>query len=446
MALFEGLSEKLGAIIKSLRSSGRITENDIKNISREIRLALLSADVNYKIVKDFVSVISEKALHKDVLESLTPGQQVIKIVHEELITLLGGKNEKLIFSSNIPNKYMLCGLQGSGKTTACGKLGNLLKKQNKKVMFAACDVYRPAAIDQLIILGKQLDIPVYYENNNKDVIKIAKNAIDQARKSMTDILIFDTAGRLHIDDELMNEIQALQKVTDPDETLLVVDAMTGQDAVNIAEGFSSRLNLTGIILTKLDGDTRGGAALSIKTIVNKPIKFASVGEKMNDLEPFHPDRMASRILGMGDVLSLIEKAQQNFDEKKAVELEKKMATATFTLQDYLEQLEQFKDMGNMQDLINMIPGGASLKNVKVDEKQIVRTKAVIQSMTAKERKNPKILDAKRRKRIAAGSGTTVADVNRVLKGFEDMKLMMKKMTDMKGKKFKGMNLPKGFSF
>ena len=446
MALFEGLSEKLGAIIKSLRSSGRITENDIKNISREIRLALLSADVNYKIVKDFVSVISEKALNKDVLESLTPGQQVIKIVHEELITLLGGKNEKLIFSSNIPNKYMLCGLQGSGKTTACGKLGNLLKKQNKKVMFAACDVYRPAAIDQLIILGKQLDIPVYYENNNKDVIKIAKNAIDQARKSMTDILIFDTAGRLHIDDELMNEIQALQKVTDPDETLLVVDAMTGQDAVNIAEGFSSRLNLTGIILTKLDGDTRGGAALSIKTIVNKPIKFASVGEKMNDLEPFHPDRMASRILGMGDVLSLIEKAQQNFDEKKAVELEKKMATATFTLQDYLEQLEQFKDMGNMQDLINMIPGGASLKNVKVDEKQIIRTKAVIQSMTAKERKNPKILDAKRRKRIAAGSGTTVADVNRVLKGFEDMKLMMKKMTDMKGKKFKGMNLPKGLSF
>lgn len=446
MALFEGLSEKLGAIIKSLRSSGRITENDIKNISREIRLALLSADVNYKIVKDFVSVISEKALNKDVLESLTPGQQVIKIVHEELITLLGGKNEKLIFSSNIPNKYMLCGLQGSGKTTACGKLGNLLKKQNKKVMFAACDVYRPAAIDQLIILGKQLDIPVYYENNNKDVIKIAKNAIDQARKSMTDILIFDTAGRLHIDDELMNEIQALQRVTDPDETLLVVDAMTGQDAVNIAEGFSSRLNLTGIILTKLDGDTRGGAALSIKTIVNKPIKFASVGEKMNDLEPFHPDRMASRILGMGDVLSLIEKAQQNFDEKKAVELEKKMATATFTLQDYLEQLEQFKDMGNMQDLINMIPGGASLKNVKVDEKQIIRTKAVIQSMTAKERKNPKILDAKRRKRIAAGSGTTVADVNRVLKGFEDMKLMMKKMTDMKGKKFKGMNLPKGLSF
>ncbi|HPY97504.1 MAG TPA: signal recognition particle protein [Clostridia bacterium] len=446
MAIFEGLSEKLGAIIKSLRSSGRITENDIKNISREIRLALLSADVNYKIVKDFVSVISEKALHKDVLESLTPGQQVIKIVHEELITLLGGKNEKLIFSSNIPNKYMLCGLQGSGKTTACGKLGNLLKKQNKKVMFAACDVYRPAAIDQLIILGKQLDIPVYYENNNKDVIKIAKNAIDQARKSMTDILIFDTAGRLHIDDELMNEIQALQRVTDPDETLLVVDAMTGQDAVNIAEGFSSRLNLTGIILTKLDGDTRGGAALSIKTIVNKPIKFASVGEKMNDLEPFHPDRMASRILGMGDVLSLIEKAQQNFDEKKAVELEKKMATATFTLQDYLEQLEQFKDMGNMQDLINMIPGGASLKNVKVDEKQIIRTKAVIQSMTAKERKNPKILDAKRRKRIAAGSGTTVADVNRVLKGFEDMKLMMKKMTDMKGKKFKGMNLPKGLSF
>lgn len=441
MAIFEGLSEKLSAIIKNLRNSGRITENDVKNISREIRLALLSADVNYKIVKDFVTVISEKALNKEVLESLTPGQQVIKIVHEELISLLGSKNEKLIVSSNTPNKYMLCGLQGSGKTTACGKLGNMLKKQNKKVMFVACDVYRPAAIDQLIILGKQLDIPVYSEKNNNDVIEIAKNAIDQARKNMTEILIFDTAGRLHIDEEMMNEIQALQKTINPDETLLVVDAMTGQDAVNIAEGFSSKLHLSGIILTKLDGDTRGGAALSIKKIVNKPIKFASVGEKMSDLEPFHPDRMASRILGMGDVLSLIEKAQQNFDEKKAIELEKKMATSSFTLQDYLDQLEQFKDMGNMQDLLNMIPGGASLKDVKVDEKQISRTKAIIQSMTAKERKNPKLLDAKRRKRIAYGSGTTVTDVNRMLKSFEDMKIMMKKMTGMKGKKFKGLKMP-----
>ncbi len=441
MALFEGLSEKLGSIIKKLRNSGRITENDIKSISREIRLALLSADVNYKIVKDFVTVISEKALNKDVLESLTPGQQVIKIVHEELISLLGGKNEKLTISSNTPNKYMLCGLQGSGKTTACGKLGNMLKKQNKKIMFVACDVYRPAAIDQLIILGKQLDIPVYSEKDNKDVIRIAKNALDVARKSMIDILIFDTAGRLHIDEDMMMEIQMLQKTINPDETLLVVDSMTGQDAVNIAEGFSSKLLLTGIIITKLDGDTRGGAALSIKKIVNKPIKFASVGEKMNDLEPFYPDRMASRILGMGDVLSLIEKAQQNFDEKKAIELEKKMATSSFTLQDYLEQLEQFKDMGNMQDLLNMIPGGASLKDVKVDEKQIVRTKAIIQSMTAKERKNPKLLDAKRRKRIACGSGTTVTDVNRMLKGFEDMKIMMKKMTGMKGKKFKGLKMP-----
>ncbi|HQM96262.1 MAG TPA: signal recognition particle protein [Clostridia bacterium] len=441
MAIFEGLSEKLSAIIKNLRNSGRITENDVKNISREIRLALLSADVNYKIVKDFVAVISEKALNKEVLESLTPGQQVIKIVHEELISLLGSRNEKLIVSSNTPNKYMLCGLQGSGKTTTCGKLGNMLKKQNKKVMFVACDVYRPAAIDQLVILGKQLDIPVYSEKNNNDVIKIAKNAIDQARKNMTEILIFDTAGRLHIDEDMMNEIQALQKIINPDETLLVVDAMTGQDAVNIAEGFNSKLNLSGIILTKLDGDTRGGAALSIKKIVNKPIKFASVGEKMSDLEPFHPDRMASRILGMGDVLSLIEKAQQNFDEKKAIELEKKMATSSFTLQDYLDQLEQFKDMGNMQDLLNMIPGGASLKDVKVDEKQISRTKAIIQSMTSKERKNPKLLDAKRRKRIAYGSGTTVTDVNRMLKSFEDMKIMMKKMTGMKGKKFKGLKMP-----
>ena len=427
--------------MKKLRNTGRITESDIKDISREIRLALLSADVNYKIVKDFVSVISEKALNKEVLESLTPGQQVIKIVHEELISLLGSKNEKLITSSNMPNKYMLCGLQGSGKTTACGKLGNILKKQNKKVMLVACDVYRPAAIDQLIILGKQLDVPVYYEKEQKDVIKIAKNAIDQARKAMIDILIFDTAGRLHIDEDMMNEIQILQKTINPDETLLVVDAMTGQDAVNIAEGFNAKLQLSGIILTKLDGDTRGGAALSIKKIVNKPIKFASVGEKLSDLEPFHPDRMASRILGMGDVLTLIEKAQQNFDEKKAVELEKKLATSSFTLQDYLEQLEQFKDMGDMQDILNMIPGGASLKNVKVDEKQIIHTKAIIQSMTAKERKNPKILDAKRRKRIAAGSGTTVTDVNRMLKSFEDMRVMMKKMTGMKGKKFKGFKMP-----
>ncbi len=441
MAIFEGLTEKLGSIIKGLRNTGRITENDLKNISREIRLALLSADVNYKIVKDFVASISEKALNKDVLESLTPGQQVIKIVHEELILLLGGKNEKLITSSNIPNKYMLCGLQGSGKTTACGKLGNMLKKQNKKIMFVACDVYRPAAIDQLIILGKQLDIPVYSEKNEKNVIKIAKNALDYSRKNIIDILIFDTAGRLHIDENMMDEIHTLQKTINPDETLLVVDSMTGQDAVNIAEGFSSKLDITGIILTKLDGDTRGGAALSIKKIVDKPIKFASVGEKMNDLEPFHPDRMASRILGMGDVLTLIERAQQNFDEKKAVELEKKMATSSFTLQDYLEQLEQFKDMGSMQEMLNMIPGGASLKDIKVDEKQIIRTKAIIQSMTAKERKNPRLLDAKRRKRIASGSGTSVTDVNRMLKGFEDMKIMMKKMTSSKGKKFKGLNMP-----
>lgn len=441
MAIFEGLTEKLGAIIKSLRSSGRITENDIKNISREIRLALLSADVNYKIVKDFVATISEKALNKEVLESLTPGQQVIKIVNDELVSLLGDKNEKLIVSSNIPNRYMLCGLQGSGKTTACGKLGYFLKKQNKNVLFVACDVYRPAAIDQLIILGKQLEIPVYSEKDESNVIKIAKNALDYARKNLIDIAIFDTAGRLHIDETMMKEIQALHKAISPEETLLVVDAMTGQDAVNIAQGFSTKLDLTGIILTKLDGDTRGGAALSIKKIVNKPIKFASTGEKMTDLESFHPDRMASRILGMGDMLSLIEKAQQNFDEKKAVELEKKMATSTFTLQDYLEQLEQMKDMGSMQEMLNMIPGAASLKDIKVDEKQIGRTKAIIQSMTAKERKNPKLMDAKRRKRIASGSGTTVTDVNRVLKGFEDMKVMMKKMTGRKGKKFKGFNMP-----
>jgi signal recognition particle subunit SRP54 len=440
MAIFEGLANKLSSIIKNLRNTGRITEDDIKNISREIRLALLSADVNYKVVKEFIASISEKALNKEVLESLTPGQQVIKIVNEELIELLGSKNERLITSGKIPNRYMLCGLQGSGKTTACGKLGNLLKKQGKKILFVACDIYRPAAIDQLISLGKQLDIYVYYERDEKDVIKIAKNAIDYARKNMFDLAIFDTAGRLHIDVDMMKEITDLQKFVDPDETLIVVDAMTGQDAVNIAEGFSKAVDLTGIILTKLDGDTRGGAALSIKKIVNKPIKFASVGEKMNDLEPFYPDRMASRILGMGDVLSLIEKAQENFDEKKAAELEKKMATSTFTLEDYLAQLDQFKNMGDMQDILNMIPGGSQLKNVKVDEKQIARTKAIIQSMTIKERKNPRILDASRRKRIAAGCGMTVTDVNRLLKSFEDMKTMMKQMTNNK-RKFKGLKMP-----
>lgn len=440
MALFEGLSEKLGAVIKNLRSSGRVTEADIKKISREIRMALLSADVNYKIVKEFVDTISEKALNKDVLESLTPGQQIIKIVNEELITLLGDKHEKLIVSGRIPNKYMLCGLQGSGKTTTCGKLGNLLKKQNKKVLFVACDVYRPAAIEQLKVLGKQLDIPVYSEDG-KDVVKIAKNALDHARKNLLDVVIFDTAGRLHIDEQMMDEVIALEKAVEPDEVILVVDSMTGQDAVNIAQGFNEALEITSIILTKLDGDTRGGAALSIKKTINKPIKFASVGEKMSDLEPFYPDRMASRILGMGDVLSLIEKAQENFDEKKAIELEKKLATASFTLQDYLEQLDQLKDMGDMQELLNMVPGASGMKNLKVDQKQIDRTKAIIQSMTPKERSNPRILDAKRRKRIASGSGTSVTEVNKLLKSFDEMRTMMKRFSSNKKRKFKGFNMP-----
>ncbi len=440
MALFEGLSEKLGAVIKNLRSSGRVTEADIKKISREIRMALLSADVNYKIVKEFVDTISEKALNKDVLESLTPGQQIIKIVNEELIALLGDKNEKLIVSGRIPNKYMLCGLQGSGKTTTCGKLGNLLKKQNKKVLLVACDVYRPAAIEQLKVLGKQLDIPVYSEDG-KDVVKIAKNALDHARKNLLDVVIFDTAGRLHIDEQMMDEVIALEKAVEPDEVILVVDSMTGQDAVNIAQGFNEALEITGIILTKLDGDTRGGAALSIKKTINKPIKFASVGEKMSDLEPFYPDRMASRILGMGDVLSLIEKAQENFDEKKAIELEKKLATASFTLQDYLEQLDQLKDMGDMQELLNMVPGASGIKNLKVDQKQIDRTKAIIQSMTPKERSNPRILDARRRKRIASGSGTSVTEVNKLLKSFDEMRTMMKRFSSNKKRKFKGFNMP-----
>jgi len=444
MAVFEGLSNKLGSIIKNLRSKGRVTESDLKQITREIKLVLLEADVNYKVVKNFIDNINEKALGTDILKSLTPGQQIIKIVNESLVELLGGENEKLIISDIKPSKYILCGLQGAGKTTTCAKLALILRKSEKKVLLCALDVYRPAAIDQLISLGKQINIEVYSENSN-NVIEIANNALKYAAKNSFDSIIFDTAGRLHIDETLMNELKQLKQVIVPDEILLTIDSMTGQDAVNVAKDFNDLLEITGVIITKLDGDTRGGAALSVKTITNKPIKYATAGEKLSDIEIFYPERMASRILGMGDVLTLIEKAQENVDIEQAKEMERKLRTATFTLEDFMTQLDQMKNLGPLDNILGMMPGldSKALKGVNIDEKQMDRTKAIILSMTAKERNNPKVLDASRRKRIAAGSGTSVQAVNKLLKDFKNMKLMMKQFSKKgkKGKSFGGMKLP-----
>jgi len=442
MALFEGLSSKLENIIKNIRGKSRVSESDVKQISREIKMALLEADVNYKVVRDFIKSISEKAMGADVLESLTPGQQIVKIVNEEMIGLLGDNFEDLAITSKKPAIYLMCGLQGTGKTTTCGKLANMLRKKGKKVMMAACDVYRPAAIEQLITLGKQLDIPVYSEDSNK-AVKIAANSIKEASKNDFDILIIDTAGRLHIDEGMMRELIEIKDIVVPIETLLVVDAMTGQDAVNAAKAFNEIMDITGVILTKLDGDTRGGAALSVKSVTGKSIKFACTGEKMNDIEIFHPERMASRILGMGDVLSLIEKAQENVDIQKAREMEKKLITASFNLDDFLDQMEQLKNMGPLENILGMMPGvnSAQIKGLKIDEKQISRTKAIIQSMTAKERRNPKMLDSSRRKRIAAGSGNSIQSVNKLLKDFDNMKKMFKGFKGKKGKSFKGMGFP-----
>jgi len=442
MALFEGLSSKLENIIKNIRGKSRVSESDIKQISREIKMALLEADVNYKVVKDFIKSISEKSMGSDVLESLTPGQQVVKIVNEEMITLLGGTFEDLAIAPKKPTVYLMCGLQGTGKTTTCGKLANMLRKKGKKVMMAACDVYRPAAIEQLCTIGRQLDIPVYSEDSGK-AIKIAENAVKIAKKDDFDILIIDTAGRLHIDENMMKELIQIKASLNPLETLLVVDAMTGQDAVNAAKAFNESMDISGIILTKLDGDTRGGAALSVKSVTGKSIKFACTGEKMNDIEVFHPERMASRILGMGDVLSLIEKAQENVDIEKAREMEKKLMTASFTLDDFLDQMEQVKNMGPLENILGMMPGvnSAQLKGLKIDERQIARTKAIIQSMTAKERITPKILDASRRKRIAAGSGNSIQSVNKLLKDFDNMKKMFKGLKGRKSKSLKGMGFP-----
>jgi signal recognition particle subunit SRP54 len=439
MAVFESLSDKLQSTFKQLTGRGKLSEKDIKEAMREVKLALLEADVNFKIVKQFIKDVSERANGSEVMESLTPGQQVIKIVNEELTKLMGETNSKINISSKPPTVIMLVGLQGAGKTTTGGKLGNLLKKQGKSPLLVAGDIYRPAAIKQLQVVGESLDIPVFTMGDQINPVDIAKASINQANKSSNDLVIIDTAGRLHIDENLMDELVQIKKAIVPDEILLVVDAMTGQDAVNVAESFNQQLGLTGVILTKLDGDTRGGAALSVRAVTGKPIKFIGVGEKLNDFEEFYPDRMASRILGMGDVLTLIEKAQENFDEEKAKKLQKKIKNQELDLDDFLEQMQQMKNMGPISDLMGMIPGmnNKALKNVNLDDKDLIKVEAIIQSMTKKERKNPGILNGSRKKRVASGSGTTVPDVNRLVKQFEQTKKMMKQMSQMsKGGKLK----------
>lgn len=420
-----------------MREKGKLTDLEIKQAMREIRIALLEADVNFQVVRDFINKVSEKASGEDILKGLNSTQQVIKIVNDELIALMGSTHSKLAVADRPPTIIMMCGLQGAGKTTMCGKLAGMLKKQNKKVMLAACDVYRPAAIKQLQVVGGKVNVPVF-EEGQINPVKIAKDALDEAKRQGADVLIVDTAGRLHIDEQLMEELQKIKAEVKPDEILLVVDSMTGQDAVNVAETFNQKLDITGVIITKLDGDTRGGAALSIKAVTGKPIKFVGSGEKMEDIEPFYPDRMASRILGMGDVLTLIEKAQEAFSEEEALKLQKKMKTNSFTLQDYLNQLESVKKMGGIGKLMSMVPGlGGKINEDDIDESKIIKTKAIILSMTPEERNNPDIIKASRRKRIAAGSGTSIQDVNQLLKQFDMSKEMMRRVSKngMRGMKF-----------
>lgn len=438
---FEGLAGKLQDTLKKLRGAGKLNEKDIKDAMREVRMALLEADVSFKVAKEFVNKVTEKAVGQEILESLTPGQQVIKIVNDELTHLMGSTQSKITFSSKPPTVYMMVGLQGAGKTTHTGKLGLMLKKQGKNPLFIACDIYRPAAIKQLQVVGQQVGIEVFTLGDKTNPVDIAKAGIEYAKKNGNDVVFIDTAGRLHIDEELMGELENIKSNVRPTEILLIVDSMTGQDAVNVAESFNEKLGIDGVILTKLDGDTRGGAALSVKAVTGKPVKFVGMGEKMDDLEPFYPDRMASRILGMGDVLTLIEKAQSSMDEKKAMELEKKIRSQQFTFEDFLDQLQQMKKMGPLSSLIEMIPGmnSSKLKGLQVDDKELIKTEAIINSMTKKERTEPSIINANRRKRIAAGSGTTIQDVNKLLKNFEQTKKMMKQFTDMekdfkKGKK------------
>ena len=438
---FETLGEKLQETFKKLKGRGVVNEKDIKEAMREVRFALLEADVGYKVVKEFEKRVFEKAMGSEVLESLTPGQQIIKIVRDELTWLMGGAQAKLAVSSKLPTVYMLVGLQGAGKTTTAAKLGGLLKKQGKKPLLVGCDVYRPAAIKQLMVVGEQLGLSVHADFDKKNPVEIATDAVRGCDTSKYDTVILDTAGRLHIDQELMNELLNIKKETHPTEILLVVDSMTGQDAVNVASSFDEQLGIDGIILTKLDGDTRGGAALSVRAATGKNIKFAGMGEKLTDLEPFYPDRMASRILGMGDMLSLIDKAQEAFDEKKAAELEKKIRSQSFDLNDYLDQLRQMKNLGSLESIMKMLPGaaGKSLRGAKVDEKQLDRVEAIICSMTKEERSNPDIINGSRKRRIAAGCGVGVQDINLFLKQFEQMQKMMKMFSDPK--KLKRMSFP-----
>ncbi len=431
---FEGLSEKLGKVFKNLKGYGKLNEKTVKEAMREVKMALLEADVSYKVVKQFVSDVSERAVGAEVLNSLTPAQQVIDIVHDELCKLMGSTNARIDFPSKPPCIIMMCGLQGAGKTTHSAKIAKYLKAQNRRPMLAACDIYRPAAIDQLKVVGEKAGVKVF-EMGQENPVKIAKESIKFARDNGYDVVILDTAGRLHIDEALMNELREIKAETSPNEILLTVDSMTGQDAVNVAQTFNDALDITGVVLTKLDGDTRGGAALSVLSVTGKPIKFAGVGEKLDDLELFHPDRMADRILGMGDVLSLIEKAKESYDEKEAEKLAKKLQTSKFDMNDLLSQFEQIEKMGSVSSLIKMIPGmSGKIKEEDIDERRMPRIKAIIYSMTKREREKPSIIDAKRKRRIAAGSGTKVEDVNNLLKQFDMMQKMMKQMSGKGGKR------------
>ncbi len=439
---FEGLSQRLTGALQKLTGRGKLTEASVKEGMREVRMALLEADVNYLVVKDFCKKVTERCVGQQLLESLSPAQQVIKIVNEEMTALMGAEHSKLTWSSSVPTIYMLCGLQGAGKTTMAAKLANYLQKTGKKPLLAACDIYRPAAIKQLQVVGEQVHVPVY-EHGQQDPVKTAREAINYARDYGRDVLIIDTAGRLHIDEALMEELRRVKAEVKPQEILFVVDAMTGQDAVNVAKTFDEQLGIDGVILTKLDGDTRGGAALSIKAVVGKPIKFSGTGEKLSEIEPFHPDRMASRILGMGDVMTLIEKAQEAFDGEDASDFVKKGGKQELTLDDFLSQMQQMKKMGGIQSLLGMLPGvGAKLQNVEIDENALKKPEAIIRSMTPRERRNPGILNASRRKRIAAGSGTTVQDVNALIRQFDQTKSMMKQMMGgMKRGKMGRMKMP-----
>jgi len=440
--MLEQLSQNLEGVFKKLRGHGKLSEDNISDAMREVRRALLEADVNYKVVRTFINSVKEKALGAEVLRSITPGQQIVKIIHEELIILLGEKAADLELSGN-PAIILLVGLQGSGKTTTSAKLARNLRKTGRQPLLVACDVYRPAAITQLQVLGKQLDIPVYADEGNQDVVQIAEAAIRESVRYPANVVIVDTAGRLHVDEDMMDEVQRLQKALKPAETLFVADAMTGQDAVNAAGTFAEAVDLTGVILTKLDGDARGGAALSVREVTGKPIKYIGVGEHLDKLEIFHPDRMAGRILGMGDIVSLVEKAQQDIDVEEAAKLEEKMLKNTFDLEDFKQQLKQLKSMGPIGDLMSMIPGVKGIKDVDIDEKRLTRIEAIINSMTLVERRRPQILDGSRRKRIARGSGTKVQDVNQLIKQFQSMRKMMKKFGKMNKRQLMK-NLPMGF--